>query len=85
MFMLLWEQLLNSIFLLYTFPFVLSAELRPCWFICSRKEEPLQKWAFPCNLSQINVENYPEVAAGDIDGIMTSDSYINVSTQYILI
>lgn len=23
--------------------FVLSAELRPCWFICSRKEEPLRK------------------------------------------
>lgn len=56
--------------------FVLSAELRPCWFICLRKEELLRKRTFPCNLRQINVENHPEVA---------DDSHINVSPQFILI
>lgn len=66
--------------------FVSSAELRPCWFMCSRKEEPLRKRALPCNLRQRNVENPPEVPAGDIDGIMkTNDSHINVSPQFILI
>lgn len=61
--------------------FVLSAVLRCCRFICSRKEEPLRKQAFPCTLRQINAENHREVAA---EGIMkTDDSHINVFPQFI--
>lgn len=40
--------------------FVLSAEIRRHWFICSRKEELLRKRTFPCTLCQTNVQKSPE-------------------------
>lgn len=82
MFMSLWEQLLNSIFLLYTLPLCWVPRSGPDLYVQGKKSCCINEH-FLC---QINVENHPEVAAGDTGGITkTDDSHTNVSSLFIFI
>lgn len=65
--------------------FVLSAELRPCWFMF-KERRAVAKMSISLQPAPNKRWEPSRSSAEDIDGIMkTDDSHINVSPQFILI